>query len=74
MVHRPDQTNLQRSDPYAPKKIKTWLGVKVRHLGQERLDTKLDAKENVRPGQQASIRVEPKIEALVVKEKIKVEK
>ncbi|KAK7744096.1 hypothetical protein SLS53_003616 [Cytospora paraplurivora] len=67
-------TILKRFDPYAPKQVKTWLGVEVRHLDQERRDAKLEAKRNVRPGQYASIRVESKIEALGVKKEMEEEK
>ncbi|ROW14854.1 hypothetical protein VPNG_03844 [Cytospora leucostoma] len=63
-----------RSDAFAPEKVKTWFSVKVRYLSQERLDAKLDAKGDVRPGQYASICVEPKIEALGVKKELEEEK
>lgn len=50
-----------------PKHLDFTFRVKVQESGQNGLGANVDAKENVRPDQHASARVEPKTETPVVK-------
>lgn len=50
-----------------PKHLDFTFKVKVQESGQNGLEANVDTKENVRPGQHAPARVEPKTEAPVVK-------